>query len=397
MFAAHIPRPAHTARRFDRLPDGAEARRLLATLAQSPCRFAPAKPAGPIALYGAGSLGRLARDFLKQVGHELALVIDRDAERIAADPEWAGVRLVPPSQASHIATPIAVSVVTSPYVPLERTLHDLGVAEVVPFYDFAESFRHRHPLSNGWFAPPLTADDFASTAAVLERWHDDMSRAHHLQFLAWRRMREEWTFAEAPVVQGRRYFVPEVAAVLTDAEYLIDAGAHHGAVTAAFAKLTSGRFRGLAAIEPDSGNRTQLAAAIERLFGRDLRVTILDCALAEGDGEGLFHAGLGHVSQLSPTGRDRVSLRRLDSLRLAPTFIKLHLEGGELAALKGARDTLRRHRPIVAATVYHNSDGIWKTPLWLMQELPDYKFLFRLDAWCGTGAVVYAIPNERQT
>jgi hypothetical protein len=63
--------------------------------------------------------------------------------------------------------------------------------------------------------------------------------------------------------------------------------------------------------------------------------------------------------------------------------------------LKGARQTLLTSRPIVAVTVYHNADGMWRTPLWLMQTLPDYRFLFRSHSWCGTGAVVYAIPKER--
>jgi hypothetical protein len=85
----------------------------------------------------------------------------------------------------------------------------------------------------------------------------------------------------------------------------------------------------------------------------------------------------------------------LDALRLTLSFLKLHLEGAELPTLKGARETLLSSRPIVAATVYHNADGIWKTPLWLMQTLPDYRFLFRAHSWCGTGAVVYAIPDER--
>ena len=76
--------------------------------------------------------------------------------------------------------------------------------------------------------------------------------------------------------------------------------------------------------------------------------------------------------------------------------MKLHLEGAELAALQGARKTLLANRPIVAATVYHNADGIWKTPLWLMETLPDYRFLFRAHSWCGTGAVVYAIPKARR-
>jgi hypothetical protein len=75
--------------------------------------------------------------------------------------------------------------------------------------------------------------------------------------------------------------------------------------------------------------------------------------------------------------------------------VKLHLEGAELLALTGARETLLSSRPIVAATVYHNADGIWKTALWLMQTLPNYSFLFRLDSWCGTGAIIYAIPSER--
>jgi hypothetical protein len=67
-----------------------------------------------------------------------------------------------------------------------------------------------------------------------------------------------------------------------------------------------------------------------------------------------------------------------------------------LAALKGARETLVNRRPLVTVTVYHNADGLFKTARWLMQNLNDYRFLFRIHAWCGTGAVIYAIPNERR-
>ena len=63
--------------------------------------------------------------------------------------------------------------------------------------------------------------------------------------------------------------------------------------------------------------------------------------------------------------------------------------------MRGARQTLIECRPIVATTVYRNDDGICRTVLWLMETLPHYRFLFRLHSWCGTGAVVYAIPNER--
>jgi hypothetical protein len=110
------------------------------------------------------------------VGHEPAGIFER------GDP-------IPQSGAR-----VAVSVVTSPYVPIERSLAARDCVDVVPFYDLAESLRGQHPLSNGWFAEPLTADDQIEIEGVLVGWDDDVSRAHHLQFMAWRRLREEWTF-----------------------------------------------------------------------------------------------------------------------------------------------------------------------------------------------------------
>lgn len=385
----------HQARSFAELPHPDRAASLLAEIAAAPCVFSPVAADKPLALYGAGSLGRLARDFLKTVGRDFVIAVDRNAGQIAETPDWRGVRLVRPEDVpagERRTLRLAVSVVTSPFVPLERSLAGLGFDDIVPFYDLAESFRHVHPLSNGWFAAPLNAQDRDKTTAVLARWHDDVSRAHHLQFLAWRRLRQEWTFTHAPVDHDSRFFIPEVRRVLRDDEIFVDAGAHHGEVSETFARIAGG-FRQIVVIEPDPANRARLLGN----FNGRLKATsvVLDSALSDAESEALFHDGLGYASQLSPTGQMRVMRRRLDTLDLAPTVIKLHLEGAELPALKGARETLLANRPIVAATVYHNADGIWKTAHWLMETLPNYRFLFRAHTWCGTGAVIYAIPQER--
>jgi FkbM family methyltransferase len=313
----------------------------------------------------------LAREFLTAVGHEPAGIFERH------DP-------IPDTRAR-----VAVSVVTSPYATIERSLAERGCIDVVPFYDLAESLRGQHPLSNGWFAEPLTEADQREIERVLASWDDDVSRAHHLQFMAWRRLREEWTFEGAPV-STERYFIPEVAAGLHECETFLDGGAHHGAVSLALAEKV-GDLR-IIAIEPDSANRAVLD---ERLHGLP-QAEILDCALTAEDGAAAFCDGFGFASKLSASGQAQVSTRSIDSLDVDPTFIKLHLEGGELDALHGARETLRSHRPIVTATVYHNADGLWRTADWLMRELDDYRFLFRNHCWCGAGAVVYAIPRERR-
>ncbi len=388
----------HKARSFPDLPGLREAPTLLDELATAACPYAPVPADRPLALYGAGNLGRLARNFLKTVGQDFVLAIDRNANELAGHPDWSNVRLLHPDEATEddkARVRLAVSVVTSAYVPIERMLRERGFTDVVPFYDLAESFRHLHPLSNGWFAPPLTADDLTGAARVLSGWNDDVSRAHHLQFLAWRRLREEWTFAKAPLPAGDRFFIPEIVTALGDDEILLDAGAHHGVVIEALVRQTKGNFHRIVAIEPDSINRARLEENLNSLLPQDSRVSIDDCALSDQEGESMFHCGLDYASQLSDTGRTRVRTRRLDTLGVYPTFVKLHLEGAELAALKGARQTLVACRPIVAVTVYHNEHGIWKTADWLMDTLADYRFLFRNHSWCGTGAVIYAIPNEK--
>jgi FkbM family methyltransferase len=182
---------------------------------------------------------------------------------------------------------------------------------------------------------------------------------------------------------------------LRDDEVLLDGGAHHGVVVDVFLRHSKGRFRQIVAIEPDPINRIHLGKNLQKLAPNDPRIATADYALSDNDGEAVFHSGLDYASQISRTGGLRVRTRPVDALGLSPTFIKLHLEGAELAALKGAQQTLLDHRPIVAATIYHNNDGIWKTADWLMRTLPDYRFLFRNHSWCGTGAVIYAIPQER--
>jgi FkbM family methyltransferase len=327
------------------------------------------------------------------------LAIDRNARALAARDEWGGIRLLHPddvTKAEKARARLAVTIVTSAYVPIEHWLFERGFTDVVPFYDLAESFRHLHPLSNGWFAAKLTAQDHTNITRVLAAWADDTSRAHHLQFLAWRRLREEWTFTPAPIPDCERFYIPEITAVLRDDEILLDGGAHHGVVVEAFIRHTNRRFRHITAVEPDEINRAHLAQNLQALLAEDTRVKIVDCALSNNEGEAVFHSGLDYASQLSPTGRTHVTTRRIDSLGLTPTLIKLHLEGAELAALKGAKQILLDCRPIVAATIYHNDDGIWKIADWLMQTVPDYRFLFRNHGWCGTGAVIYAIPEERR-
>lgn len=390
----------HLSRHFASLPDLAAARALLRMANAGAPAGTPAHPAGDdLWIYGAGALGKLVRAHLAAVGQTVSGVIDRNARECTRDPAWAGLPVLSPDAVPETVKAkalVAVAVVTAPYVPLARDLRRQGFARCIPAYDVTEAFRDRHPLGNGWFAPPLRGPGLEAADAMLAGLADDASRAHYLRFAAWRLAREEWDFAGAPVETGTRFLLPEITPLLLPTERVLDGGAHHGTVLAQIIAGTGGRIGAAWAVEPDPESRAVLEKTIAAWPGKTMRrVRVLDAVLGDRAKPALFHAGLGFASQVSATGTLRARLTPIDALKLNPSFVKLHLEGAELAALEGARKTLLRHRPIVAATIYHNADGLAATPLWLMDTLPDYRVLIRTHGWCGTGAVVYAIPKER--
>ncbi len=138
-----------------------------------------------------------------------------------------------------------------------------------------------------------------------------------------------------------------LAATLRPDAKCIDVGANVGDVLETMVRLAP-RGRHIA-YEP----LPELASALARRFpGVDVR----NAGLADEPGEATFYRDLSADSRsgLRPSDGSepfRVRLEALDrSLPqgFAPDFIKIDVEGAELAVLRGAMETLRRHKPLVA-------------------------------------------------
>ncbi|MCP9440094.1 MAG: FkbM family methyltransferase [Nitrospira sp.] len=379
------------------LPYIGTAQELLRQLAASRSTVGPQPVDKPLVLYGAGKLGRMAGHLFARLGIPVIYAVDRACH--PSDRLLNGIPVIRP----EVADPgdretclLAVCVVTAAYEPIRAALSAMGWRHIFPVYDILESYRDRLPLSNGWFANDLSDDEVDKIGAVLAGWSDDWSRAAHLQFLAWRLHREEWQFSEAPVCVEDRYFIDPVRRVLRSSERFLDAGAHHGQVIARWLELVGNQCGAIMAVEPDRENVAQLkrwAATLPQMI-RD-HMVIRECALASETGRKPYSHGWDFSSRLAVSADGEASTLRIDDLDFPLTFGKIHVEGGELDALHGGVETIRRYRPILAVTTYHNADGVWRIPHFLMETLSDYQYFMRLHGWCGTGAVVYAVPNER--
>ncbi|MDY6770168.1 MAG: FkbM family methyltransferase, partial [Candidatus Nanohaloarchaea archaeon] len=136
---------------------------------------------------------------------------------------------------------------------------------------------------------------------------------------------------------------------------VIDAGAYPGEFTA-YAARRCGPEGTVVALEPGADNRETLQAAVD-LNGLD-NVDIYGAALHAVPGTVSFrqHRCLGNA--VAPDGEQTVEAVTLDGLvdragLDTVDFVKMDVEGGEIAALKGAGETLAEHRPHVAVASYH--------------------------------------------
>lgn len=388
--------------KFTEAPNRKIARQMLHKIAKRPDSFVPRKIDKPLILYGAGNLGKMAKEYFEKLGIPFMFVVDANPDLHRRDPFWAGIEIygihdVPIKQRE--SSLLAICIVTTSFSQVTAPLKEQGWRDVVPFYDIAEAYRDRHPLSNGWHSGFLTDEDIIGIESVLCRWEDDISRAYYLQFIAWRSLREEWIFDDAPVTIHDRYFIPQVISILHDREVFVDIGAHHGEVIIRFLTEVKNEYNEIYVIEPDKENlihlRNFLKEHISNAPTEREKLHLLECALGSAMDEKLFYHGLGYASQFSESGQTKVDVKCLDNLLIPATFIKIHTEGWEHNVISGGLETLINNRPTLVVTSYHNQEGLWHLPAQIMTCLENYAYYFRLHSWHGTGGVIYAIPRER--
>lgn len=77
------------------------------------------------------------------------------------------------------------------------------------------------------------------------------------------------------------------------------------------------------------------------------------------------------------------------------SFIKMDIEGSELAALKGAQTVIKSHKPILAICIYHSIFDMLDIPLYIKSLEPEYQIYIRHYTGELLETVCYAIPRER--
>ena len=57
-------------------------------------------------------------------------------------------------------------------------------------------------------------------------WSDTFSKKYYLQFLAWKKLKQEWHFKNAPIKSEDRFFIDKIIKKIKLNEVFVDIGAH---------------------------------------------------------------------------------------------------------------------------------------------------------------------------
>lgn len=335
-----------------------------------------------IVLYGAGSSGIALLLALQRAGVEPLCFADGAPEK------WGtvcmGLEVVPPQELAgrfgdNLLVLVCINTDGQAYCRsfdqalregghsgVHQRLHECGCANVVDYIALRRCFALFWGDNTGNLPSCPDVDclweNRERIGRVYERLADGQSKEIYANILVFR------LFGEGPEIptlaQEEKYFPAELFAPSGE-EHFVDCGAFDGQTLRDLLALTGNRIGAYYGLEPDPVNFQRLERFAAQLpEGLRGKVELSSRAAWSGEGSIPLYALHGPGSFAAPYGGTQAAATTIDKLldgRRA-TAIKMNIEGSELAALKGAEQTIRRWHPKLMIAGYHKTWDFWEVP-----------------------------------
>lgn len=162
-------------------------------------------------------------------------------------------------------------------------------------------------------------------------------------------------------------------------ENFIDLGAYNGDTVLDFIKNCP-NYKHIIAVEPDLKTFKKLEKNTENIKN----IEILNACVSSQCGKTFFAMKGGRNSSLANNGAE-IDCITVDSLKTDATFIKMDVEGEEINAILGAKETILKNKPKMLISAYHRTDDFLTIPKTVLAINPEYKMYLRhfsyLPAW----------------
>ena len=182
----------------------------------------------------------------------------------------------------------------------------------------------------------------------------------------------------------KRLFFEKDIMPLSENEVLVDCGAYDGDSIESFIESVLNRYKSIHSFEPDPINFRKLKAKINKNKWQNIFPVMKGVFNFSGKvgfvGVGEVDGRIESKERVSNKSSELINVVSIDEYfvnKHKPTLIKMDIEGAEMEALKGAKNTIKKYKPKLAISSYHRATDMWEIPLLIYSYNKNYKFYFR--------------------
>lgn len=175
-----------------------------------------------------------------------------------------------------------------------------------------------------------------------------------------------------------------------DGERFIDIGGYNGYTSVEFIRRCP-RYDSIHVFEPEPSNYENCRKTLSGY--KNIHIHNIGLSRSKG---ALRLDVQGSASRVSENGAVRIDVDALDAVLGddVPTFIKMDIEGEEIAAIEGARRIIQTHHPRLAISIYHKPGDFWRIPKTILSMRADYSIYVRHYTECIYETVMFFIPKS---
>lgn len=321
-------------------------------------------------ILGAASEGERLAHISESLGLEVVAIADDNPDRKSS--VIASVSVCGTSELAKFDHDIPVIIASHRPLQSVQRLRALGFDTVAMFATLQILDPERFPphmFYESWLEDlSHNTDQYLSLMEGL----DETSRTHLQAILGFRQTMEIGTIA--PVIDWDVY-QPKGLLMFDDREVYVDAGTFDGDSIRLFIDRMGDDFESIIGFEPDPTTYTRL----KENFIKDERVTCVNKALFDQSGTMGFVNDASRGAILEDDGGVIVDTVSLDGYlgNGRASFIKMNIEGAELAALKGAKNVISTWKPKLAISAYHRPTDLWEVPALIRSLNSEYELALR--------------------
>lgn len=189
----------------------------------------------------------------------------------------------------------------------------------------------------------------------------------------------------------QQYFDQEIMKPCQN-EVFVDGGCYDCSTDRLFIEWCGGRYKKIYSFEPDIKNYEKCKVIAKNIYNMELFNKGLwsreDILSFEGSG-----SQGSRIIEVKARNDTTVSVAAIDEVvgNDKVTFIKMDIEGAELEALKGAKNTISKRHPKLTISIYHKPEDIWEIPAYILSLSEDYRFYIRHYQLSKNETILYAV------